>query len=237
MRLLKRLAVVLILLIVVPLVLGLLGTLIPHPFTDAQPTDAPLSERILVVSNTIHTDIAIPLDAKSLEAFGFLADTLPVTHPDARWLLIGWGGRSFYLETPNLTDIKPGPTFRALTVDSSVMHVDVLGEIDQTNPAIMAVPISDVAYANLLSTISASFTRKDGKVLPIDGYAFGPSDKFYEGEGSFNALLGCNVWTSRILRSAGIRTGLWNPLPISLTTSLRWFNADQLKATAPQPSS
>jgi len=229
MRIVKRAIIVCLLLMGVPLLLAILGTLIPHPFIAADAEDAPLSRRILVVANTIHTDIAIPIDAESLAAFGFLADSgQPILHPDARWLLIGWGGRSFYLETPTLADIRPGPTFRALTLDSSVMHVDVLSAIVESDPAVTELAISEAAYANMLATISEGFSREDGKVQPIEGFAFGQSDRFYQAEGSFNALLGCNVWTSRVLRSAGIRTGLWNPLPASLTLSLGLFNGHHL---------
>lgn len=225
MRIIRRLVFWCLLVVAVPVLLGLLGTFIPHPFVSGASEPQPQNRRILVVSNTIHTDIAVPVDPETLAALDFLAGTgPPIDHPDAQWLLIGWGGRSFYLETPSLADIKPGPAFRALTIDSSVMHVDVLAGISLTDPAVTELALSEADYANLLATISASFARKDGRVEPIDGFAFGATDKFYEAEGSFNALLGCNVWTSRMLRSAGIRTGIWNPLPSSLTTSLRLFN-------------
>ena len=224
MRIVRRVVLWCLLAIAVPIVLVALGTLIPDPFV--YPSGPAASDRrILIVSSPIHTDIAIPIDAESLAALGFLAETgQPILHPDARWLLIGWGGRAFYLETPSLADIKPGPTFRALTIDSSVMHVDVLAAIDEADPVVMPLAISDAAYVNLLAAISASFSRKDGQVQIIDGYAYGPVDAFYEAEGSFNALLGCNIWTSRMLRIVGIRTGIWNPLPMSLTLSVQMFN-------------
>ena len=233
MRIVKRLAFGLLLLIGVPILLAILGTLIPYPFVSDQAASSAFGRRILVVSNPIHTDIAIPVETDTLAALAFLAGTgPPLQHPEARWLLIGWGARSFYLETPTFADIKPGPTFRALTIDSSVMHVDVLGDISQSDPAVMAVDLSDVAYRRLLSSISSSFSRVDGRVVPIEGFALGTSDKFYEAEGLFNALLGCNTWTAHVLRSAGLRTGLWNPLPVSLTTSLGLFND---LPTAPGP--
>ena len=233
MRFIKRAALACLVLIGGAILLGVLGTVVPFPSVADYPGDIVPTRRILVFGNTIHTDIAIPVDTESLAAFGTLADTgLPILHPDARWLLFGWGGRSFYLETPTLADIKPGPTFRAFTIDASVMHVDVFSRIAETDPAVMPIALSEAAYANLLGAISASFTRKDGQVQPIAGYAYGSADKFYEAEGSFNALVGCNVWTARMLRSAGIRTGLWNPLPISLTTSLALFNGGRVGAAA-----
>jgi uncharacterized protein (TIGR02117 family) len=226
MRILKRIALVLLLLIGLPTLAVLLGAVIPHPAVFEQPNGTPLVQRILVVSNPIHTDIAIPLDAQSLAALPFLAETgLPVGHPDARWLLIGWGGRAFYLETPSFADMKPEPTFKALTIDASVMHVDVLGEVDQANPIVTPMDLSEAGYVRMLSEIAASFSRVDGTVQPIDGYALTGNDKFYEAEGSFNAIfVGCNAWTARMLRSAGVRTGIWLPLPATLTASLGLFN-------------
>jgi uncharacterized protein (TIGR02117 family) len=226
MRVLKRIVLVLLLLIGVPALAVLLGVVIPHPTVFEQPDGTPLTRRILVVSNPIHTDIAIPLDAQSRAALPFIAGTgLLLDHPDARWLLLGWGGREFYLETPSLADMQPGPTFKALTLDRSVMHVDVLGEVDQADPVVTPLDLSEAGYIRMLSEIAGSFSRVDSKVQPIDGYALTGNDRFYEAEGSFNAIfVGCNAWTARMLRSAGVRTGLWAPLPTTLAGSLHLFN-------------
>lgn len=225
MQIVKRVALVLAGLIGAALLLAVLGTFVPYPFMTTLPDGAPPTHRILVVGNTIHTDIAIPLEPQSLSVFAALAGTgPPIDHPAAHWLLFGWGGRSFYLETPTLADIKPGPTFRAFTIDRSVMHVDVLASLPEPDPAVMPIVLSDAAYTNLLASIAASFRYDNGQVEPIAGFAYGGADKFYEAEGNFNALVGCNVWTARMLRSAGIRTGIWDPLPLALTTSLSLFN-------------
>ncbi|MEO6395248.1 MAG: TIGR02117 family protein [Devosia sp.] len=226
LRVIRRIGLTLLALVGGTVLLAVLGTFIPYPFVATEDVGTPLTRHVLVVGNTTHTDIAIRIEPDSIAVFGELEGTgLPISHPNARWLLFGWGGRSFYLETPTYADIKPWPTFRALTIDNSVMHVDVIGEVTETDPAVMGVNISEPAYANLLRSIAASFTRNDGHVKLIDGYAYGSADKFYEAEGSFNALVGCNVWTAIMLRSAGIRTGFWNSLPISLKTSLPLFNS------------
>lgn len=233
MRLVKRLALGLVLLAGACTLLVVLGMVIPTPGAYQPPAGAVRDKRILVLSNSIHTDIAVPLDEHSLGALPFLSGTgLPLDHPDARWLLIGWGGRAFYLETPSLADMKPGPTFKALTIDTSVMHVDVLGEVDQANPAVVAVDLTSAGYDGMLAAIAASFVRTGGLAQPIEGYALTGADRFYEAEGSFNAILfGCNAWTARMLRTAGISSGFWTPLPQTLELSLNLFN--QLQATAP----
>jgi uncharacterized protein (TIGR02117 family) len=231
MRIIRRLALAFGVALAILAFIGAAGTLIPFPYAfQAEGENASSTKRIFVVSNTLHTDIALPLDEETLASFGFLNQTgIPLTHPNARWMLVGWGGRSFYLETPTLADIKPGPTFRALTIDSSVMHVDVLGSLLEDDPSVMAIAVSPAEYTNLLWAIAESFTTENAQVKPIEGFAFGPNDKFYEAESSFNALLGCNIWTSKMLRSAGIRTGLWNPLPNALSASLRMFNGKRIE--------
>ncbi|MDE1995609.1 MAG: TIGR02117 family protein, partial [Rhizobiaceae bacterium] len=109
-------------------------------------------------------------------------------------------------------------------LDNSVLHVDVAGHIPEPHPAVTALDIGGEDLRHLLDFISDSFVRQDGKVTPIAGVAYGPYDRFFEAKGYFNALLGCNTWTAAGLRAAGIRTGLWNPLPQSLKISLALYN-------------
>jgi uncharacterized protein (TIGR02117 family) len=202
------------------------GTFVPRPLFDAEPSrEAAETRRILVLSNPIHTDIAIPLDAETRAAFGFLgASGVPVGEPGAEWLIIGRGGRAFYLETPTWAELKPMPLFRALTVDRSVMHVDVAGPIDEGHPSIRVFDLGAAEFRGLSEFIQASFVREDGDVVVIPDAGYGMYDRFFEAHGSFNALVGCNTWTARALRSAGIRTGWWNPLPQTLGLSLELFN-------------
>ncbi|MER9327007.1 DUF2459 domain-containing protein [Mesorhizobium sp. M0587] len=46
----------------------------------------------------------------------------------------------------------------------------------------------------------------------------------YQANDHFNALVGCNTWTAAAFRTAGLRTGRWNPLPVSLGLSMRLYN-------------
>lgn len=202
------------------------GTFVPRPLFAPEPSEAAAeTRRILVLSNPIHTDIAIPLDDETRAAYAFLgASGIPVADPAAEWLVIGWGGRAFYLETPTWADLKPMPVFRALTIDRSVMHVDVAGGIDETHPAIRAFDLRPAEFRNLSNFIQASFARDGGGVMAIPDAGYGAYDRFFEAHGSFNALIGCNTWTAEALRSAGIRTGWWNPLPQTLRMALDLFN-------------
>jgi uncharacterized protein (TIGR02117 family) len=218
------------LLLVACLALGAgIGAVVPVPLkmapAAAGTSAKPDIRRILVLSNQIHTDIAIPIDTESLSRFGFVAESdVPVADPAARWILFGWGGRAFYLETPTWADLKPEPLLRGLTLDRSVLHVDVTGDIPLSADSVQTFEITSDAYGRLLDFIAASFALKDGQAMPIPGIRYGRNDRFFEANGWFTALAGCNTWTAKGLRAAGLRTGLWNPLPVSLRFSLERFN-------------
>ena len=198
-----------------------LGTLVPRPLWSAA-AKGEGTRHILVLRNPIHTDIAVPLDDGVRQRFGFLAGAgLPVDAPEARYIVFGWGGRAFYLETPTWSRLKAMPVLKALTLDASVMHVDVAGMIEEPHPDVARFDIDEAHFAALLDYIAASF--QTGPVA-IDNAGYSPYDRFYEANGHFNALVGCNTWTAAALRTAGLRKGSWNPLPVSLWWSLRLYN-------------
>lgn len=210
------------------LVLALVaGAVIPRPFLAPLGASSGAADlrRILVLSGPIHTDIAIPLDETTRAAFPFLdAAGVPVSHPAARWLIVGWGGRTFYLETPTWAELKPLPVLRALTVDRSVLHVDVAGETLAAQPGVAAFDIDERSFSKLIAFVAGSFAAEPGAVAAIPGAAYGPYDRFFEAKGLFNALIGCNTWTAAALREAGLRSGVWTPLPQSLRLSLKLYN-------------
>ena len=224
MRALRR-AVLWIASILLAVALAVLaGMLVPRPLWPSD-DDSPATRRILVLTNPIHTDIAIPIVPDVLERFAFLEQAgIPLSNPAARWLIFGWGGRAFYLETPTWADLKPMPVLKALTLDRSVMHADLFGEIPEPHPAVKAFEIGEEDFDRLVAFIDASFERVDGNPVVVPGASYGSVDRFYNARGSFNALLGCNTWTARALREAGLRTGWWSPLPRNLAVSLRLYN-------------
>ena len=203
------------------------GAVIPRPlFAPVEASSASAeARRILVLSGPIHTDIAIPLDDATRSAFPFLAAAgVPVGHPAARWLIFGWGGRAFYLETPTWADLKPLPVLRALTVDRSVLHVDIAGEALASQSGVAAFDIDQESLANLIAYVAGSFASDTGAVTAIPGARYRAYDRFFEAKGLFNILIGCNTWTAAALRAAGLRSGLWTPLPHLLAFSLRLYN-------------
>jgi len=203
----------------------ILGTVVPRPlFRDAE-TREPTTHRILVLSNPIHTDIAIPLDASVRQRFAFLeSDGLPLNAEGARYLVFGWGGRAFYIETPTWSELKPLPLLKGITADASAMHVGLTGDIGEPDPTVAGYDIPTATFERLLDYIRNGFRDEAGKPMLIEGAGYGEYDLFYEAHGTFTALLGCNIWAGHALREAGLRTGWWTPLPVLLRYSMKLYN-------------
>ncbi|ANT53973.1 TIGR02117 family protein [Mesorhizobium amorphae] len=221
----RKLLRFLALLVVAVALAAALGTLVPRPLWRAAAAAPAGTRHILVLNNPIHTDIAIPVDDDVRQRFRFLADAgIPADAPEVRYIVFGWGGRAFYLETPTWSELKAMPVLKALTRDASVMHVDIAGAITEPHPDVAGFDVGEERFAALLDFIATSFQQGPNGPVVIENAAYSRFDRFYEANGHFNALVGCNTWTAAALRTAGLRTGWWNPLPVSLGFSMRLYN-------------
>ena len=237
MRILRSLLRAAVLSVVVLFLAVAMGALVPGQVAENSYAQMPdhsgpeSNRRILVLSNAIHTDIALPADPDVLEALGFVTENgLELDVPGVFWIVVGWGGRAFYVETPTWSDLKPLPVVKALTWDRSVMHVQRAGFIPEDHPGILPLDLEESAFSALLDAVVRSFDAGDaGMHVPLEGAAYGENDTFYPAEGAFNAVAGCNVWTARMLRTAGIPTGLWTPLPGLLTWSMAFHQTERAK--------
>ncbi len=205
-----------------------LGIVVPRPFRhDELAAKVERLQHVLVLSNPIHTDIAIPVDGDLLSRFAFLRTAgLDLDNPNLRYLVFGWGGRSFYIETKTWADLKADPVLKSFTLDRSVIHAELAGDIPLDAPAVTVIDIDDAGLERLKQFILASFDRSESGPISLPGSNYGPNDAFFEARGYFNALMGCNTWTAAGLRQAGLTTGLWTSLPWMLRMSLRLHNED-----------
>ncbi|MEM1365545.1 MAG: TIGR02117 family protein [Pseudomonadota bacterium] len=205
------------------------GTLVPRGPVPLAPEaiDAPeiVGESpvpIRVATGIIHTDIAVPLDRVPVDWLDrFAADGLPVNHPGAKWLVFGWGSRAIYPTSPTFSDMRPAALFRAFTYDQTAMRVAVVADF-QISDGVRQYEITRSRFSALIKAIDAGFQQGVEITLAQPGY--GPDDRFYNGTGWFNILVGCNTWAASALRQAGLTTGLWNPLPDTLLISLDLYN-------------
>lgn len=177
---------------------------------------------IFVVHNDVHTDLVLPAVSPDCDWRPWFPDRdFRAAAPRAEYLQLGWGERTFYLETPTWADLRPGSALRALFWPTgSVMHVEYRNRPNES-PACRRIVISRRQYGQLVRLLQTSFQLDDaGRPRRIPGAAYHAYDAFYEGRGSYHLLHTCNCWTGDMLRGAGVRIGLWTPLPQSVMWSL-----------------
>ena len=174
---------------------------------------------IFVRTNGVHTWIMVPKVTPDM-------DWRPLVPgndlEDKRWgrashVALGYGNRTFYLETPTWGDLTMKNAFlAAFGQGRSLMHADHAHAPapDETQRPIV---LTREQYARLSAFMLASFQRDpNGRTMPLIGRGYSSNDMFYEAVGPYNAVLTCNEWTGRALRHAGVRTGLWTPLSWSI---------------------
>jgi uncharacterized protein (TIGR02117 family) len=191
-----------------------------HETPVATPTQS-----IALVIGPAHTDLLLPLTPLTRTAFAFAGlDGVPVTHPDAEWLVIGWGARGVYTTMGTWGDVSMPALWRGATGDEAVIRMDVLGPID-TSAGIDVIAVTDGQMAALLDAILASLTRDgDGQPLALPEAGFTVTDRYYAATGTFHIARTCNVWMSETLRAAGIPFGIWTPTPYAMRLSIWRFH-------------
>jgi uncharacterized protein (TIGR02117 family) len=174
---------------------------------------------IFVRTNGVHTWIMVPkataeMDWRPLVPGGHLRDP---AWGAGDHVALGYGNRTFYLETPTWGDLTMKNAFlAAFGRGRSLVHAD---HDHQPRPNDWQRPItlSREEYRRLAGFLRASFQfDREGRTLPLIGRGYGASDMFYEAVGPYSAFYTCNEWTGRALRHAGVRTGLWTPLSQSI---------------------
>ena len=174
---------------------------------------------IFIRTNGVHTWIMVPKVTEEMDWRPFV----PGEHlKDPRWgagdhVALGYGNRTFYLETPTWGDLTMKNAFlAAFGSGRSLMHADH-DHAPQPNDYQRPITLTREQYARLSSFLRAAFQRDGhGRTLPLIGRGYNESDMFYEAVGPYSAILTCNEWTGRALRHAGVRTGVWTPLSWSI---------------------
>jgi uncharacterized protein (TIGR02117 family) len=174
---------------------------------------------IFVRTNGVHTWIVVPKVTPEMDWRPYA----PGRHlKDPTWgggnhLALGYGNRTFYLETPTWGDLTMKNAFlAAFGQGRSLMHADHDHDPrpdDYTRPLLL----TRTEYARLAAHLRRSFQLDaEGRTIPLIGRGYGQSDMFYEAVGPYNAVYTCNSWTGEALRGAGVKTGVWTPLSQSI---------------------
>ena len=174
---------------------------------------------IFLRTNGVHTWIVVPTVTPEMDWRPYS----PGTHlKDPRWgagnyLALGYGNRTFYLETPTWGDLTMRNAFlAAFGQGRSLVHADHTHD-PRPNEWQRPLRITRDQYRRLAAHIARSFQRDAaGRTMPVLGRGYSDSDMFYEAVGGYNAFYTCNSWTGESLRAAGIKAGLWTPLSQSI---------------------
>ncbi len=160
-------------------------------------------------------------------------------HPGARFLIFRMGQpRVLHRDADLRADLKARPLLPALTLDASVMHVAVVGAIDETQHPVRGFDVTDVEFERLLDFIEGEFpdpvqTDRSGlRTQPIANST---------GSSKRTAIHGAS-WLQRPGRPRpcarpACRTGWWNPLPQTLGRSRSTSTALKLRASGQAASS
>jgi uncharacterized protein (TIGR02117 family) len=174
---------------------------------------------IFVRTNGVHTWILVPkvtaeMDWRPLVPGGHLKDP---RWDNGNYVALGYGNRTFYLETPTWGDLTMKNAFLAgFGSGRTLVHADHdhnPGASEDTRPIILRRD----EYRRLVEFARGSFEYDPkGRTIPLIGRGYGASDMFYEAVGPYSAVYTCNSWTGAALRHAGVKTGVWTPLSQSL---------------------
>ncbi len=193
---------------------GMVGGAVPSNAAWRAPADG---IHIFVESNGVHTGIVVPKVAAGVDWRGVAraADLRDPRYAAYDHLSVGWGERTFYLETPTWADVRVRTVLAAaIGSERTLIHVDHV-PLPRATDDVRELVVTPAQYRRLAAFILAGL--KPGGVR----YAgYGPYDAFYEARGRYSAIETCNAWTGDALRYAGVRIGAWTPFPV---TVLGWF--------------
>lgn len=167
---------------------------------------------IFVISNGVHTDIALPYDTNDA-----LTKNLKVYQPYKmpKYVAYGWGDKGFYLDTPTWNDLTFSTAFKALFgLSSAAMHVTFYNQIPQPNEQVKKLVIDNQSLISLKTYIQQSFVLNDQKkpvYVNCCWYYNNKKDMFLDAHGRYHLFKTCNVWANDGLKAAGIKTTIWAP--------------------------
>lgn len=175
---------------------------------------------IFVETNGVHVSLIVPMAAVGED----LSDLIRPEHLANRDLygthaMIGWGHGRVYRNAETWGDVKSGDIASAI-VGSNFTTLHVYHLIDpQPLPYRKRLRVSSEQYRSIVADIRQTFSlnsRKESKAH----IGYDADNLFYDSVGHYSALNTCNNWTANILKNAGVRVGVWTPLPGGV---MRWF--------------
>lgn len=170
---------------------------------------------VYVLSNGVHTDIAVPTITTQQDWTEFLDPATfqpPVpTGTTPAYIAFGWGDRGLYEKVPTWADLTlPVAATAMLMPSESAMHISYFINKPKPSSHAILIKISQEQYQILIDEFTDSFDLKNEKPQSLN-CCFYPHlrDQFYASNRSYHAMFTCNMWTNKLLKSAGIPTPRW----------------------------
>lgn len=185
-----------------------------EPDPSKEPTIA-----ILIGTNGVHTEIVMPIISAEQDWRALFPQEDITAQRETTHVAVSWGERVFFLETRRWSDTNPITAISALTGGDGILHV-----AHYRNPApsesYRALNLTPDQYRALTQSIAAQLVDNH-RATRLSGY--GSYDVFYDARGTYNLANTCNQWTADRLADAGVKTGLWTPLPGGV---MQWVSRD-----------
>lgn len=175
---------------------------------------------IFVETNGVHVSLIVPVGLPTENLSDLVRpDQLKDPGLYGTHIMVGWGHGRVYRNAETWADVKSGDIASAVVgSDDTILHVYHIA-----NPTPQEyrkrLRVSKAQYRLIIGQIRASF-RLDPDGKSVAHPAYGPDNLFYDSVGHYSALNTCNTWTGRILKNAGVRVGIWTPLPGGV---MHWF--------------
>lgn len=194
-----------------------IGSHVPANSDWQQPKDG---IDIFVETNGVHVSLIVPM-ATAGEDLSDLIRPEDLRNRDlyGTHAMIGWGHGRVYRNAQSWADVRSGDIVSAI-VGSPDTTLHVYHLINPTaSPHRKLIRVSRWQYHSIISQIRRTF-RLDEVGHSRAHVAYGPDNLFYDSHGHYSAIRTCNNWTGEILRNAGVRVGIWTPMPGGV---MRWF--------------
>ena len=200
------------------MMMALIGSHIPANGGWAQPSQG---VDLFVETNGVHVSLILPVAAVGEDLSDIVRpDQLPDPQLYGTHIIIGWGHAGVYRNAETWAQVRASDVGSAIFgSDDVLLHVYHL-----TNPQPAShrktFRVTARQYRQIVRDIRSSF-KHDRTGQTVATPAYGPDNLFYDARGRYTAVYTCNEWTAAVLRQAGVRVGIWTPMPGGV---MRWFS-------------
>ena len=182
---------------------------------DRKVNSGNLEKLIYLNTNGIHLDIVIPI--KNIDS---LVLTGLKYNENEKYLSFGWGDESFYLNTPDLSDLTISTAFKAMLLNSStLMHIT---RYKQQSSKWIEIKVNESELQNINIYLQNTFkTNETGRKIILENKGYSSEDDFYKSKGSYSCFKTCNSWVNIGFKESGLKSCLWTPFDFGLMNKYR----------------